>query len=119
MRVSFHTPHAREAVTAGVTTRARGGNSRRRSRITDCAGRHPAHRRAHALAGFALAIDMLVAGLTAYAGNGFFADKGGCELMLGSASVTVLIASAGASMPQNGRPVVRHKLYPARMVRPH
>jgi uncharacterized membrane protein YphA (DoxX/SURF4 family) len=108
LRVSFHTPHAREAVTAGVgvlSPTAPGG-------ILLIVGLTP-------WPAFALAIDMLVAGLTAHAGNGFFADKGGCELMLGSASVTVLIAGAGASMPQNGCPVVRHKLYPARTLRPH
>ncbi|MDX6707466.1 MAG: hypothetical protein QOI48_3312 [Solirubrobacteraceae bacterium] len=48
------------------------------------------------MAGFALAIDMLVAGLTAHAGNGFFADKEGCELMLESASVA---ASSRARAP--------------------
>ena len=49
------------------------------------------------LAGFALAIDMLVAGLTAHVDKGFFAGQGGYELVLvlGSASVALLIAGAG------------------------
>lgn len=49
------------------------------------------------LAGAALAIDMLVAALTAHAGKGFFADKGGYELVLvlGAACATLLVAGAG------------------------
>jgi len=49
------------------------------------------------VAGFALAIDMLVAALTAHADKGFFADKGGYEfvLVLGAGCVALLIAGAG------------------------
>ena len=45
----------------------------------------------------ALAIDMLVALLTAHIGEGFFADEGGIELplLLGSASVALGLAGAG------------------------
>jgi putative oxidoreductase len=49
------------------------------------------------VAGIALAIDMLVAGLTAHADKGFFVDKGGYELvlLLGTGCVALLIAGAG------------------------
>jgi putative oxidoreductase len=49
------------------------------------------------VAGLALAIDMLVAALTAHADKGFFADKGGYEfvLVLGTACVALLAAGAG------------------------
>lgn len=49
------------------------------------------------LAGFALAIDMLVAGLTAHASKGFFAGDGGFELvlLLGAASLALAVAGAG------------------------
>jgi putative oxidoreductase len=48
-------------------------------------------------AGLALAIDMLVAALTAHADKGFFADKGGYEfvLLLGAACVALVMAGAG------------------------
>jgi putative oxidoreductase len=49
------------------------------------------------LAGAALAVDMLVAALTAHADKGFFVDKGGYELVLvlGTACVALLAAGAG------------------------
>jgi putative oxidoreductase len=49
------------------------------------------------VAGLALAIDMLVAALTAHADKGFFADKGGYEfvLVLGAACVSLVMAGAG------------------------
>jgi putative oxidoreductase len=49
------------------------------------------------VAGAALAIDMLVAALTAHHDKGFFADKGGYELefVLGTACVALLMAGAG------------------------
>ena len=49
------------------------------------------------LVGVALAADMLVAYLTAHAGNGFFVADGGGELvlLLGSASVALALAGAG------------------------
>lgn len=49
------------------------------------------------LAGLALAINMLVAGLTAHTGNGFFAQDGGYELVLvlGAASLSLALAGAG------------------------
>jgi|tagenome__1003787_1003787.scaffolds.fasta_scaffold20387633_2 putative oxidoreductase len=52
---------------------------------------------ATALAAAALAADMLVAGLTARLGHGFFASDGGfeLELLLGSACLAVLLAGAG------------------------
>ena len=49
------------------------------------------------LVGAALAIDMLVALLTAHLGQGFFARDGGIELplLLGGASVAIALAGAG------------------------
>jgi putative oxidoreductase len=49
------------------------------------------------VAGIALAIDMFVAGPTAHAGKGFFADKGGYELVLvlGAACLALLVAGGG------------------------
>jgi putative oxidoreductase len=49
------------------------------------------------LAGAALAIDMLVALLTAHLGHGFFAENGGIELplLLGGASLAIGLAGAG------------------------
>jgi putative oxidoreductase len=49
------------------------------------------------LAGIALAIDMLVAGLTAHTGHGFFIQDGGYELvlLLGAGCVAVAVAGAG------------------------
>ncbi len=49
------------------------------------------------LAGFALTIDMLVAGLTAHAGKGFFAQDGGYEfvMVLGAAALVLAVAGAG------------------------
>jgi putative oxidoreductase len=49
------------------------------------------------LAAVALAIDMLVAGIAAHTGKGFFAGDGGYEfvLLLGAACLAVAIAGAG------------------------
>ncbi len=49
------------------------------------------------LAGFALAVDMAVAGLTAHADKGFFAQDGGYEfvLILGTAALVLAVAGAG------------------------
>jgi putative oxidoreductase len=49
------------------------------------------------LAGFALTINMLVAGLTAHAGKGFFSQDGGYEyvLVLGAASLALAVVGAG------------------------
>ena len=49
------------------------------------------------LAGFALAIDMLVAGLTQHAGKGFFVMDGGYELvlLLGIGCLALVAAGAG------------------------
>jgi putative oxidoreductase len=49
------------------------------------------------LAGVALAIDMLVAGLTAHTGKGFFVQDGGYELvlLLGAGSLSLALAGAG------------------------
>ena len=49
------------------------------------------------LAGFALTINMLVAGLTAHAGKGFFAQDGGYEfvLVLGITAFVLAVAGAG------------------------
>jgi putative oxidoreductase len=49
------------------------------------------------LAGAALAIDMLIALLTAHLGHGFFARDGGIELelLLGGASLGIALAGAG------------------------
>jgi len=49
------------------------------------------------LAGSALAVTMIVAGITAHAGKGFFAQDGGFEyvLMLGAGCIALAIAGAG------------------------
>jgi len=49
------------------------------------------------LFGLALAANMLVAGLTQHAGNGFFVADGGYELvlLLGVASLAIFVAGAG------------------------
>jgi putative oxidoreductase len=48
------------------------------------------------LAGLALAVDMLVAGLTAHTGKGFFVGDGGYELVLALGAGCASLAVAGA-----------------------